>query len=92
LLASPFFTLLRLGAQAWGALRRRGAAGRFASDHSPLALLAVLLRAYGAALAGAPAMLRKRRAVQAARRVSAWAAVGWLRRYGMGVRAVAWTE
>ncbi len=92
LLVSPLFTLLRLGAQAWGALTRRGAAGRFADAHSPFALLAVLLRAYGAALAGAPAMLRKRRHVQAARRVSAWAAVGWLRRYGMGVRAVAWTE
>lgn len=89
LLASPFFTLARLGAQAWGALTHRGAAGQFAATHSPLALIGVLLRAYGAALAGLPAMWRKRRAIQRRRRVSAWEPVTWLRRWGMGVREVA---
>ncbi|MGE0519942.1 MAG: glycosyltransferase family 2 protein [Candidatus Binatia bacterium] len=89
LLVSPLFTGLRLTAQAWGAVTRRGAAGRFTAAHSRGALVAVLVRAYAAALAGAPAFLRKRRAVQAARRVSWWDAVGWLRRYGMGLREVA---
>lgn len=89
LIASPFFTAARLAAQAWGALRRRGAAGRFASTHSPMALIAVLLRAYAAALRGLPRAWRKRRAIQQSRRVSTWDAIDWLRRYGMGVREVA---
>ena len=32
---------------------------------------------------------RKRRVIQRRRRVSTWQAIGWLRRYGMGVREVA---
>src|SRR5262249_20132210 len=34
LVISPLFTALRLSAQAWGALNRRGAAGRFATAYS----------------------------------------------------------
>lgn len=89
LLASPVFTLARLAGQAWGALTHRGAAGQFTATQSPLALLAVLVRAYAAAFAGLPATWRKRRAVQRHRRVSAWEPVVWLRRWGMGVREVA---
>ena len=89
LVASPFFTALRLAAQAWGALSRRGAAGRFASTHSPLALLAVLLRAYAAALRGLPGAWQKRRAMQRAAASRAWEPIDWLRRYGMGVREIA---
>ena len=92
LLVSPVFTALRLAAQGWGAVTRRGAAGRFSSAHSPWELLVVLLRAYAAALRGLPAAWDKRRAVQRRRRVSAWDAVGWLWRYGMGVREVALKE
>jgi GT2 family glycosyltransferase len=89
LLSSPFFTLLRLGAQAWGALRRKGAAGRFAEDHSPAALVGVLLRAMAAAARGLPRAWRKRRAVQAARRIGAGASLAWLGRHAMGVREIA---
>lgn len=92
LLASPLFTAARLAAQAWGALTHRGAAGRFTTAHSPLALVAVLLRAYAAAFAGLPGAWRKRRAIQRARRVSAWEPIAWLRRWGMGVREVALKE
>lgn len=92
LLASPLFTAARLAAQAWGALTRRGAAGRFTANHSPLALVAVLLRAYAAALAGLPGAWRKRRHIQRRRRISAWEPVTWLRRWGMGVREVALKE
>lgn len=92
LLLSPLFTLLRLAAQGFGALSRRGAAGRFAATHSPLALLGVLLRAYAAAWRGLPTAWRQRRAIQRRRRVSAWAPLGWLRAHGMGVREVALKE
>jgi len=89
LLASPVFTALRLAAQAWGVVSRRGAAGRFASTHSAAELLLVLVRAYAAALRGLPGAWRKRRAVQHRRRVSTWEAIGWLRRHRMSVREVA---
>jgi GT2 family glycosyltransferase len=89
LAASPLFTALRLAAQAWGALSHRGAAGRFTASHSPAALVGVLVRAYAAALRGLPAAWRKRRDIQRRRRVSSWEAVGWLRRFGMGVGEIA---
>jgi len=89
LLASPLFTLARLAAQGWGALSRRGAAGRFAADHSAAALAAVLVRAMAAAARGLPDAWRKRRVVQAARRIGAADALGWLGRHAMGLREIA---
>jgi GT2 family glycosyltransferase len=92
LLASPIFTLLRLAAQAWGALSGRGAAGRFASLHSAAALAAVLLRSLAAAARGLPHMWRKRRRIQARRRIGTGEAIGWMRRYGMGLREIAFKD
>ncbi len=89
LLLSPLFTALRLGAQAFGALTHRGAAGRFATDHSAGALLAVFLRAIVAAIRGLPRAWGKRRAVQRGRRISNRQALTWLTRYGMGLREIA---
>jgi GT2 family glycosyltransferase len=89
LVLSPVFTLLRLGTQAWGALRRRGAAGRLAAMHSPFELLSIFARAMTAAAAGLPRAWRKRRAVQRCRRVSMLDAVHWITRYGMGLREIA---
>lgn len=86
---TPLFTALRLAGQAFGALTRRGAAGRFAETHSRLALLAILLRAWAAALRRLPEATRKRRWIQATRRVPARAAWRWLRLYRMGVREIA---
>jgi GT2 family glycosyltransferase len=92
LLLSPMFTALRLGAQAIGALTHRGAAGRFASDHSAGALAAIFLRAVAAALRGLPRAWRKRRVVQQRRRISNREALTWLSRYGMRVREIAWKD
>lgn len=89
LAASPFFTLLRFAAQAWGALRGHGAAGRFAADHSPVALLGVLGRATAAALRGLPRAWHKRRETQRRRRIPAVESIAWVRRHGMGVREIA---
>jgi GT2 family glycosyltransferase len=86
---SPLFTLLRFGAQAWGVLRRRGAAGRFAARHSSVTLAVILARAGLAAAARLPRMWQRRRVIQRHRRVPAAAAIGWLRNFGMGVREVA---
>lgn len=89
LLLSPLFTLLRLAAQAWGVLGRRGAAGTFAEKHSPRELLGVLARATAAALRGLPAAWRKRRRVQHTRRISTAATFRWITRYGMGPLEIA---
>jgi len=92
LLVSPIFTLLRLGAQAVGALTHRGAAGRFTTDHSARALVAILLRALVAAIRGLPQAWRKRRPIQQRRRISHRQALAWVTRYGMSVREIAWKD
>ena len=92
LLLSPIFTALRLGAQAIGALTHRGAAGRFAADHSAGALAAVFLRAVAAALRGLPQAWHKRRLVQRQRRISNREAFTWLSRHGMRLREIAWKD
>jgi GT2 family glycosyltransferase len=58
---SPFYTALRLGLQAWGALSGRGAAGRFAEKGSVFHLAAVTFQAYASALRALPGILRARR-------------------------------
>jgi len=92
LLMSPVFTVARLGAQAIGAVTHRGAAGRFAADHSAGALVVVLLRALAAAVRGLPQAWRKRRGVQQGRRISTRQALTWITRYGMSLREIAWRE
>jgi hypothetical protein len=89
---TPLFTAMRLVAQAWGALTRRGAAGKFAETQSRTQLLAILVRAWVAALRGLPEALRKRRVVQESRRISGLDAWQWLRLYRMGVAEIALRE
>jgi GT2 family glycosyltransferase len=68
--ASVFYTLARYALQLYAAVTGRGAAARIAEVQSPRALAAILLRAWGAALAGLPEMLRRRRRIEALRRIS----------------------
>jgi GT2 family glycosyltransferase len=69
-LASPLFTTLRLGLQAWGALTGRGAAGRLAERSSIVHLAALTLRAYASAARGLPGVLRERRRFRRLRRLT----------------------
>jgi len=89
LAASPLFTALRLLTQAFGAITGRGAAGRFTETHSSRALIAVLIRAWVAALRQLPRTWRKRREVQRHRRRDSADFLAWLRRYRMTAREVA---
>ena len=86
---SPLFTALRLMTQAWGALTGRGAAGRFTEAHSSRELVAVLVRAWLAALRGLPRIWHKRRLIQKHRRRDAADFLQWLRQYRMSAREVA---
>jgi GT2 family glycosyltransferase len=87
--ASVPFTAARYAVQAWGALTRRGAAARLAERTSGVALAALVLRSWAAAIARAPAMLARRRRQRVCRRITTaewWRAV---RRHRLGVRELA---
>jgi hypothetical protein len=72
-----------------GALRGEGAAARF-TEQTPLRkILAVVVRAWMAALAGLPVMLRRRRQVYALRRISVAELVRCLRTHRVGQGEVA---
>jgi GT2 family glycosyltransferase len=66
---SPVYTLARYALQLWAALAGRGGAGRLADKQSPWTLAGIILRAWCAALARLPEMLRRRRGFQSTRRI-----------------------
>ena len=68
--ASLLYTLARYALQLYAAVSGRGAAARLAERQSPVALAGILLRAWWAALARLPEMLRRRRGIQSLRRIS----------------------
>ncbi len=92
LLRSPVFAVWRMLLQAYGVASRKGAAGRFAREHSAGALALVALKANLAALRGAPGMWRKRREMRALRRVSAAEFNRWFKRFGLSARELALKE
>jgi hypothetical protein len=81
------WTAARLWWHAYAAWRGRGGAGRAAESVSVTAMVATVLRAYAAALAGAPAVLRRRNA--GASLVEFWRR---LRYHSISARDVAMTE
>jgi GT2 family glycosyltransferase len=81
------WTALRLWWHAYAAWRGRGGAGRAAETVSMPAMVATVLRAYAAALAGAPSVLRRRRPSASLVEFSRW-----LRYHGVSARDVAMTE
>jgi len=88
-LLSPAHTLLRLGLQAWGALRGRGAAARLAEQASLTHLVALTLRAYASALRATPRTLRLRWQRRARRRLSVGEFGALLREFRLGAREIA---
>ncbi len=92
LLANPFYAGVRYLLQAWGALTGRGAAGRFVEEQSPWKLVWILLRANGAALAGLPRMLARRRDVKRLTRVKSSEIRSWFRRYRISAAELALKE
>ena len=86
---SLVFTAVRYATQAYGAVAGRGAASRLAGSASPWAVAAIVVRAWGAALARLPEMWRRRRAIDAQRVVSRREVTRWLRTHRLGVRELA---
>jgi GT2 family glycosyltransferase len=69
ILISPVFTFLRLSAYVLGALTGRGASGKYSEQHSMFDAMAVLFRAWGAAIKALPTILRQRWANSRLRRL-----------------------
>lgn len=67
---SPLFTLNRYLLQFYAAVTHRGMSDRFVKEYSWLELAWLMARAYTAALVRLPEMLRKRKAISRARKLS----------------------
>lgn len=80
-LQAPFYFALRAAATAWAALRGRGESARAAQTVGAFGLLKCVIRANWAALRGTPTMLRKRREIEAFRKLSPAETAALLRRY-----------
>lgn len=87
--ASLPYTLARYALQAYGALAARGAAGRLSDRMSVWSMVALVARAYGAALGRLPAMWRKRRQVESLRRVTRGEMASWFRTSRLGLKELA---
>ena len=83
------YTAARYLTQAYGALRGRGAAGRFANAMTPWAIAGLVMRAYLAAFARLPEMWRRRRLIAQQRRVPRRAMFTWLWANRLGVADLA---
>lgn len=89
LFLSFFFTLLRFGYQAYGALTHRGAAGRFTQIHSPGHLVEILVRAYISGIRSLPRMWQKRKRLKPLRRVTYGEIFLWFKRFGISAKEIA---
>lgn len=85
LVVSIGYTFLRYLYQAFGALRGVGASGQFVAEMSKLDLARALLGAYYEALRGLGKALRKRRQIQATRRVGLSRVWSWFVDYRISV-------
>ncbi len=92
ILVSPFYTMVRMACHAAAAWSGRGASGKYLEGGSGFALARTVLRAYRDALAGVPRALRERRRIRPLRRASSAQFAGWLRRFRLTAREVAWKE
>ncbi len=89
LLLTPFYTLLRLFFQAYGAVTHRGAAGRFTREYPFSALFWILLKSYGSAMKSFPRMWRKRKALGKVKKVEEGTFSEWLKRFGISAKKIA---
>jgi GT2 family glycosyltransferase len=86
LLQNPFWTSKRLFWNAYGALRRKGSAGRFRESHGWSQIIINVLWSYLSAIRLLPDALRKRQVIRRTKRISDRDTVGLLRRFQIDVR------
>jgi GT2 family glycosyltransferase len=82
---SFFYSLLRYILQGYGALLKKGAAGRFANRYSTGKLVWIVLKAYFSALKGLPRVIKERRRMRKLWRVRRSEIDRWFRDYRMSL-------
>ncbi len=92
ILASPFFTLLRLVIHLFGAITGQGASGKFSQKYSVFQAVTILWKAWGAALKGLPRILRQRKAFSPQRRLGRSDLYRLFCTYRISVREIALKE
>lgn len=92
IMLGQFYTLWRYMYQAYGALRGKGAAGRFTSDFSKAELIKILLNAYLSAFKQVPLMLKKRKVIQKKKRITNREVYQLVKQYGISAREIALSE
>jgi len=86
---SLFYTMLRYIMQGYGIATGKGAGSRLVRSGSGLASVFILLRAYLSAFRKFSNMVRKRKRIMAAKKVSKREISLWFRRFGIGARELA---
>ncbi len=86
---SPFYSLLRYLLQAYAAISKKGAAGRFASRYSTFRLVAIVMKAYIDAFLALPHVLEERKRLKKLKRVSNEEIYRWFRIYRIPVTELA---
>lgn len=92
IISGQLYTLWRYVFQAYGALRGKGAAGRFTSDFSKAELVKILLKAYLSACKQVPLMLKKRKIIQQKKRISNREVYRLIKQFGISAREIALSE
>ena len=86
LLQNPFWTLRRLGWNAYGVVTRKGSASRFLETNGWWQIVRNLLWSYLSAIKLLPEALRKRQIIRRTRRLTDSEMLGLLRRFQIDVR------
>jgi hypothetical protein len=86
LILNPAYFALRVVASVWCGIAGKGELPRAASRLGTWGLIKCLVKAQWAALAGLPAMLRKRRAMNAFRKLDASETAALIRRFRIPLR------
>ncbi len=92
ILTSPLYTLIRFIFQAYGAIGKKGAAGKFVDEYSRRMLLGLMMKAYISAIKHLPEMWKKRKQIKKISKVSNKDFATWLKIYGIGVRELSLKE
>ena len=92
IILGQFYTLWRYVFQAYGALKGKGAAGRFTAGFSKTELVKILLKVYLSACKKVPLMLKKRRTIQRKKRISNREVYRLIKQYGISAREIALSE
>lgn len=92
LLISPFYTIIRLSFQAYGALANKGSAGKFTAKLSKTQLILILIKAHVTAIKNLPKVLVKRKHILSNKKISNAEFYQLFRKYAISAKELALKE